>query len=180
MSRAGVSRRHFLGQAILCAGGSGCAAIPAWPRQTSPQPSHGDEPAPEGDPAKFTEDLVSHHNRIRRELKLSTLSPSKKLEQAAEDHVLDMAQRRKMTHKGSDGSTPSSRVLATGYRLRRCGENIAFGQRTVEAVMKVWMNSPPHKANILGNFSQIGAAYATARDGTAFWCVTFGFPARAR
>jgi uncharacterized protein YkwD len=46
--------------------------------------------------------------------------------------------------------------------------------------MKGWMNSPTHKANILGSFTQIGAAYATASDGTPFWCVTFGLPARRK
>jgi uncharacterized protein YkwD len=42
------------------------------------------------------------------------------------------------------------------------------------------MKSPPHKRNILGNFSEIGAACATASDGTLYWCVSFGLPARPR
>ncbi len=45
-------------------------------------------------------------------------------------------------------------------------------------LMKGWMESPPHKRNILGSFSQIGVAYATAEDGKRYWCVTFGLPAR--
>jgi uncharacterized protein YkwD len=44
--------------------------------------------------------------------------------------------------------------------------------------MKGWMDSPPHKRNILGSFSQIGVACATAEDGKRYWCVTFGLPAR--
>lgn len=111
---------------------------------------------------------------------MHSLEPSKKLQAAAEVHVRDMAARHKMAHEGSDGSTPSQRVEHQGYRLRRCGENVAFGVQTCDAVMKGWMNSPPHKKNILGNFSQIGAAYATAADGTPFWCVTFGLPTRRK
>ena len=130
------------------------------------------------DPARVTEELIVLNNRIRAEAKLHSLEPNKKLQAAAEEHVRDMAAHHKMTHDGSDGSTPSSRIIAAGYRMRRCGENVAFGIKTCEAVMKGWMNSPTHKVNILGNFTQIGAAYATATDGTPFWCVTFGSPRR--
>jgi uncharacterized protein YkwD len=158
--------------------------VGTWPRRSgpgaTPPPDADDEPEPVAEPAGFSAELVEEHNRIRAEAKLSSLSPSRRLQEAAGDHARDMADRRKMSHRGSDGSTPSSRILAKGYRMRRCGENVAFGPRTVEAVMKGWMNSPTHKDNILGNFSQIGAAYATARDGTAFWCVTFGLPARPK
>jgi uncharacterized protein YkwD len=91
-----------------------------------------------------------------------------------------MADRKKMTHAGSDGSTPSSRITARGYRMKRSGENIAFGQRTVEAVMDRWMKSPGHRRNILGNFTEIGAACAIAADGTLYWCVSFGLPVRPR
>jgi uncharacterized protein YkwD len=145
-----------------------------------PPPDADDKPEAIAEPAGFSAELVAEHNRIRAEAKLPSLSPSRRLQEAALDHARDMADRRKMSHTGSDDSTPSSRILARGYRMRRCGENVAFGPRTVAAVMKGWMNSPAHKDNILGNFSQIGAAYATARDGTAFWCVTFGLPARPK
>jgi uncharacterized protein YkwD len=177
-------RRFVLGQLLIGAGCHGCAAVPSWPRRTAPRapfgPAPDDEPASASDRAKITEELVAQHNRIRSETKLPSLSPSKRLQEAAEDHVRDMASRHKMSHTGSNGSTTSSRITAKGYRMKRCGENVAFGPKTVQGVMKGWMDSPPHKHNILGNFSQIGAAYANAEDGTAFWCVTFGLPARAR
>jgi uncharacterized protein YkwD len=125
-------------------------------------------------------ELVAFHNQVRAEAKLPSLQVSKKLQAAAFEHARDMADHKKMSHTGSDGSTPSSRILARGYRMRRTGENIAFGQRHVEDVMKKWMKSPPHKRNILGSFSEIGAACATASDGTLYWCVSFGLPARPR
>lgn len=184
MPRSRLTRRSFLGLVLLCPECSGCAAFARWTgRPTASQKNRRDsedEPVAATDHATRTEEIVKEHNRLRAEVKLPSLSPSRRLQEAAEDHVRDMAARHKMSHKGSDGSTPSSRILAKGYRLRYCAENIAFGPRSVEGVMKGWMNSSPHKANILGNYSQIGAAYATAEDGTAFWCVTFGLPARAR
>ena len=67
---------------------------------------------------------------------------------------------------------------ATGYPHRRAGENIAAGRFTVERLMKGWMDSTPHKRNILGSFSQIGVACATGESGKRYWCVTFGLPNR--
>jgi uncharacterized protein YkwD len=40
------------------------------------------------------------------------------------------------------------------------------------------MNSEIHRHNILGSFSQIGAAIALDEKGTPYWCITFGLPRR--
>jgi uncharacterized protein YkwD len=103
---------------------------------------------------------------------------SAKLQAAAEKHAKDMASKGKMTHKGSDGSSSIQRIVAAGYKYRRAGENVAAGYFTIDALMKGWMESPPHKRNILGSFSQIGVACATGENGKRYWCVTFGLPAR--
>jgi uncharacterized protein YkwD len=126
------------------------------------------------------ETLLELHNQARAEVRLPSLAVNKKLEAAADGHARDMAKRHTMTHTGEDGSSPTSRILAQGYPLKRCGENVAFGRYTLEKLMKGWIESPPHKANIFGNFSQIGVGYAVAEDGTAFWCVTFGLPLRRK
>lgn len=138
------------------------------------------KPVPESDAeaAERVAAVVEAHSRERKEAGLPPLKASTKLQAAAQAHARDMAEHEKMNHKGSDRSTPFERIERQGYRYRRAGENIAYGQPDVEAVMKVWMNSPPHKKNILGGFSQIGVGYATAEDGTPYWCVTFGFPLR--
>jgi uncharacterized protein YkwD len=130
------------------------------------------------DPATAVDDVLKAHNRLRAEAKLPRLTVSRKLQAAAEMHAKDMASRKKMTHKGSDGKSVVARITAEGYRFRRAGENIAAGRFSVERLMKGWMESPPHKRNILGSFSQIGVAYATAEDGKRYWCVNFGLPAR--
>jgi uncharacterized protein YkwD len=121
---------------------------------------------------------VKAHNRLRAAARLPAFAVSSKLREAARLHAEDMAEHRKMTHKGSDGSSAIDRILAQGYAYRRAGENIAVGHFTTDELMKGWMNSPPHKRNILGSFSQIGVAYATAENGKRYWCVTFGLPAR--
>ena len=106
------------------------------------------------------DEVVKAHNRIRADAKLPALTISSKLEAAAGRHAKDMASRKKMAHKGGDGSTPLERIKAAGYPYRRAGENVAVGRFTVEKLMKGWMDSPHHKQNILGSFSQIGVACA--------------------
>jgi uncharacterized protein YkwD len=124
--------------------------------------------------------VLTLHNQARLDEKLPSLAVNKKLEAAAEAHAKEMARRHTMTHTGEDGSTPTSRIEAQGYRLKRCGENVAFGRYSPQRLMKGWIDSPVHRANIFGNFTQIGVGYAVAQDGTAFWCVNFGLPARRK
>ena len=144
--------------------------------KAKPEPKPEAESGPEM--AERVASVVEAHSRERKAAGLPPVRASARLQAAAQAHARDMAEHEKMNHKGSDGSTPFRRMERQGYRYRRAGENIAYGQRDAEGVMKVWMNSPPHKKNILGGFSQIGVGYATAEDGTPYWCVTFGFPLR--
>ena len=47
-----------------------------------------------------------------------------------------------------------------GITYKSAGENIAKGYKTPDAVVKGWMNSPGHRANILSSsFTHIGVGY---------------------
>ena len=81
-----------------------------------------------------------------------------------------------MSHEGSDQSSPFDRLKHLGYRFRGAAENVAYGQTSVDEAMRSWMNSRSHRRNILGEFTEIGAAVAYAKDGTPYWCVEFGRP----
>ncbi len=53
-------------------------------------------------------------------------------------------------------------------------ENIAMGQHSSEEVIRAWMNSSGHRANILNpGHTRIGVAAYTTPDGTIFWCQQF-------
>jgi uncharacterized protein YkwD len=141
-------------------------------------PAQRDEALSPEEIAKLIAKVVALHNQERAKEKLNTLEISPKLTKAAQRHADDMARRKEMGHKGSDGSAPADRITDAGYRWRRVGENVAFGRWTPEQLLKGWMESPVHKKNILGSYSQIGVACATAEDGRIYWCVTFGLPIR--
>jgi uncharacterized protein YkwD len=120
--------------------------------------------------------LIAAHNRERKIADLPPLVANAKLEAAARIHARDMAEHDTMSHDGSDGSKFQDRTERQGYHGRKVGENVAEGQRTVEKVIKAWMNSPHHRDNILGDFSEIGAARSVSKDGVPYWCVDFGLP----
>lgn len=139
-----------------------------------------DDPAPAKEAARprtrdeqLLDDLVNAHNEIRTEAKRPPLRVNSDLSAAARVHALDMAKRGAMSHDGSDGSTAALRVKRAGYKTRTLAENVAYGQGTVSQAMRAWMDSEHHKANILGEYSEIGVARALSDDGTNYWCVEF-------
>lgn len=53
-------------------------------------------------------------------------------------------------------------------------ENIAMGQSSSEEVVRCWMNSSGHRANILnGGHRRIGVAAYQTPEGTIYWCQQF-------
>jgi uncharacterized protein YkwD len=120
--------------------------------------------------------LVEAHNLERAKEKLPLLKLEAKLTTAALEHAKDMAEHEMMSHDGSDGSTPEKRVVATGYRYLRTGENVAEGYKGVGDVMAGWMDSPHHRENILGEYTEIGVARVLGKDDKPFWCANFGTP----
>ena len=159
--------------ALLALATTACSPAATLPRARAdaiPTATVDDPPAPR------VAATVEAHNARRADAKLPPLVAEPKLTAAATDHAKEMAKLGKMTHDGADGSTASQRVERAGYVFRTTGENVAYGQKTVEEVMDAWMNSPGHKKNILGDFTQIGVGVAPAADGTLYWCVDFGRP----
>lgn len=151
----------------------GCAATsPRW----SPQPPAPRVEATSAELAKAFSGLVEAHNLEREKAELPPLEVSETLNLVAKENADDMAATGRMSHQGSDGSSPFDRMKSWGYQFQSAGENIAYGQQSLEDLMSSWMKSPGHKANILGKFTEMGAAYAIDADGTPYWCVTFGTP----
>jgi uncharacterized protein YkwD len=93
-----------------------------------------------------------------------------RLTSAAQSHANDMANRRRLTHTGSDGSNGGTRIWRYGYGAWTWAENIAAGQTTPEQVMSAWMASAGHRANILnGRMVNIGVAAARGSNGVMYW-----------
>jgi uncharacterized protein YkwD len=120
------------------------------------------------------QDLVNRVNQERARARLAGLRVNARLMQAAREHSANMARQRKGSHV-LDGKGPGERLRDVGYRARMWAENIAWGARTPQQVMSLWMNSPPHRSNILHRgVDEIGVGVAYARDGTPYWTQVFG------
>jgi len=103
------------------------------------------------------------------------LGISAALTAAAQHHSDDQALRHTMTHNGGDGSTPAKRISAAGYKWRTVGENVAFGYPDEDTCMRQWMESPGHRANILGKkFTHFGSAVGYVNGKTPYYTQDFG------
>ncbi|MEU6383651.1 CAP domain-containing protein [Streptomyces bauhiniae] len=121
-----------------------------------------------GDVARVVE-LV---NAERAKVGCSPVKLNSTLTKAAQDHSADMAAHNTMSHTGSDGSDPGSRITAAGYRWSAYGENVAYGYATPEQVMAGWMDSPGHRENILNcSYQEIGVGLAQPGS---YWTQDFG------
>jgi uncharacterized protein YkwD len=116
-------------------------------------------------------------NAERAKAGCQALTVDTRLATAARLHSADMVARHYFSHTTPDGVTFSSRITAAGYKWSLAGENIAAGQPDASAVMRSWMGSPGHRANILNcRFRQIGVGLALESPRRPVWTQDFGTP----
>ncbi|GGQ53291.1 hypothetical protein GCM10010267_15280 [Streptomyces griseorubens] len=124
---------------------------------------------------RTTAEVVELTNRERARAGLPALSRDPLLTTAARAHSADMVARDFYAHTAPDGSKPWDRAAAAGSRCRTVGENIACGQRSAAEVVRGWMNSPGHRANILKpEFTHIGVGFAGGGRAGTYWTQLFG------
>jgi uncharacterized protein YkwD len=94
------------------------------------------------------------------------------LASVARAHSADMRDRRFFDHVNPDGLSPFTRAERAGLSAR--AENIAYGQPDAAAVVKTWMDSPGHRANILNcSLTRLGVGVAEGPGGP-WWTQLFG------
>ncbi|WP_314244364.1 CAP domain-containing protein [Streptomyces kutzneri] len=153
------------------------APAPATSRAAAPAPSNSatPEPRPPLDGHSAEESAVVE--LVNQERALAGCGPVRAnppLAALAGAYSLDMATRGFFSHEDPEGNTPWDRATKAGISGLG-GENIARGQGDAEAVMKAWMNSPDHKANILNcEFRTLGVGVQLAAGGP-WWTQDFGF-----
>jgi uncharacterized protein YkwD len=125
----------------------------------------------------FEEQVIDLINQERARAGLAALNSDARLIVSARKHSQDMADRGFFSHTGSNGSNPGQRMSAAGYTWRTYAENIAAGYPTPENVMRGWMDSPGHRANILSkDVRDVGVGYVvqTGTEWTHYWTTNFG------
>jgi uncharacterized protein YkwD len=101
--------------------------------------------------------VISYTNAERAKYKLPPLEVDKDLMNSARDHCSWMTSNRIFSHT-----------------RRAVAENIAMGQPQSSEVVRAWMNSSGHRANILNpNNRKIGVGAYRTESGTIYWCQQF-------
>jgi uncharacterized protein YkwD len=106
-------------------------------------------------------------NLERTQRGLPALRVNDLLSAASLEHSQDMVLQRYFEHTTLDGRSVGDRLRAIGYARgfsASAGENIAYGfgdKSTPESIVRAWMNSPEHRADILRrSFTEIGIGLA--------------------
>lgn len=115
---------------------------------------------------------LANEERVKRNLPAYTCDPA--AVKCARAHSQDMCDQGYFSHTGKDGSQPEDRLKAAGAVFSFGGENIAWGQKTPEAVHQTWMNSWGHRAAILStSFNRLGVGYVLCKGKTPYWTQNF-------
>ena len=124
------------------------------------QTMHAATPAHPARPQAGTPEtlLLEAANRDRAAAGLPQLQWDMSLASAARQHAQRMAQTNMISHQFPGEPPLQQRASQTGARFSVIAENVAEGP-SVLGLHTQWMNSPPHRANLLANdLNAIGIA----------------------
>ena len=124
--------------------------------------------------SNYERKVVQLVNIEREKNGLKALSFDSSISNVARTKSRDMADNNYFAHNSPTYGSAGNMLEKSGISLTLWGENIASGQYTPEDVVRGWMNSTGHRANILSpNFTKIGVGYATNSNGTPYWTQMF-------
>jgi uncharacterized protein YkwD len=136
--------------------------------------------------------VIARINTIRRGHGLRPLRNNARLAAAAAYHSGDMARKGYFEHESANGAAFWRRIErfypSRGFRSWTVGENLLWATNTYGPAFAVreWMNSPPHRANILSrDWREVGIGAVTVASapgeygGRPVTIVTADFGARS-
>jgi hypothetical protein len=104
--------------------------------------------APPSLPPAAEDRLLAMTNAARAEAGLTPLQWDDALAQAAAAHAGLVLQNQQLSHQFPGEAGLAQRAAQAGAHFQAIAENVAEGY-SVESIQKEWMQSPPHRANIL-------------------------------
>jgi uncharacterized protein YkwD len=135
--------------------------------------------------------VIAGINQIRRARGLRPVRNNARLAAAADFHSKDMARKGYFEHDSANGTAFWRRIErfypSRGFRSWTVGENLLWASQSYGPgfAVREWMNSPPHRANILSReWREIGIGAVTVASapgeyrGRSVTIVTADFGAR--
>ncbi|KZO00318.1 S-layer homology domain-containing protein [Bacillus badius] len=115
--------------------------------------------------ADISQQILQLVNQERAKAGLGALRYADDVAKVARLKSEDMAKNNYFDHTSPTYGSPFKMMDRFGIHYTFAGENIAAGYSTAEAVMKGWMNSPGHRANILSpDYAEMGIGIAKGGD----------------
>lgn len=126
----------------------------------------------ETEQSTYAQQILALVNQERTKAGLKEVALEEKLGDAANVRAKESA--TSFSHTRPDGSSFATVLKEKGVTYTGAGENIAWGQKSPEEVMKGWMNSSGHRANILNpKFTTLGVGHYQDSKGTNYWAQLF-------
>src|SRR4051812_4694001 len=105
-------------------------------------------------------------NGFRRANGLAPMQANASLTSLAKTHAADMARRQSMDHAG---------FFEVRAPRGAAGENVAYGCGDMSCAIQKWIDSGPHRANMLRpDFRRYGLGSAVAASGQRYWALELG------
>ncbi|MGE6488737.1 CAP domain-containing protein [Paenisporosarcina sp. NPDC076898] len=143
------------------------AQKPATNTQTAEKPA---APA-SGNVSSIEQQVLTLTNQERAKAGLKALATDAALMDSARAKSADMSKNNYFSHTSPTMGSPFDQMKAKGIQYKAAAENIAMGQKSASEVVKGWMESPGHRANIMnGNFTHIGIGYVAQGN---YWTQQF-------
>lgn len=101
--------------------------------------------------------VLDQTNARRQQSGLPPLKLNKTLSQSATSKAANMFEENYWSHNSPSGKTPWDFFKAVKYQYSVAGENLAKDFYDTDTMMRAWMNSPTHRANIVNSkYQEIG------------------------
>jgi uncharacterized protein YkwD len=126
-------------------------------------------------------DVIDGLNAERATASLAPLTVNELLIQTAQQHAEYMDRKQALSHLGVGQTTFDQRIHSVGYSFSTAAENVALGAVDAAGVVKMWMDSPPHRANILNDkVTDVGLGISPKTpetpDVTRYWSLSLAAP----
>ena len=113
-----------------------------------------------GSVSSIEQQVLTLTNQERAKGGLKPLATDAAVMNTARAKSADMSKNNYFSHTSPTLGSPFDQMKAKGIQYKAAAENIAMGQKTAAEVVKGWMESPGHRANIMnGNYTHIGIGY---------------------
>lgn len=115
--------------------------------------------------------VLRETNNARAQNGLAALASDPRVAAVARAHSADMIANNYFDHTNRSGCNAGCRLTNAGYVWKSYGENIHWmsgyrlsAEAAAKKIVTDWMNSPGHRANILGAFTYAGVGIAVRGD----------------